>query len=163
MDILEARKYCAEIAGKYGYEIDIPIEENKNIKSTLGRVKFRFENNKYVPVKIEFSKNLFGMERSVVIDTIKHEMAHYFVLKETGENHNHDKVWKLWANRLGCRPKATISTEGADMSGEPYKYVVRCRKCGKVIGKYKRASKVIRNPSRYKSLCCNEKIKVSVI
>lgn len=163
MNIDEVRKYCSEIAEEYGYSLDVPVEENKNIKSTLGRVKFRLENNKYIPTKIEFSKNLLSMERSIIIDTIKHEMAHYLVLKETGENHRHDKIWKKWAIRLGCRPRATIKAEGVYTSEEAYKYVVSCRKCGKVVGRYKRASKVIRNPSRYRSLCCNEKVKVSLL
>ena len=162
MNIEKVRNICREIAEKHGHILDVPVEENGRIKSTLGRVKFRKLKGKYVPEKIEFSKDIINGDENLLIDTIKHEMAHFLVLKETGENHNHDSLWKMWAVKLGCRPRATVNISNSSPAAENYKYVVKCRKCGKIIGKYRRASKVIKSPSKYRSACCNERIKVGL-
>lgn len=162
MDIDEVRNICRNIAKEYGYELDVVVEENEKIRSTLGRVKFEMENGRYCLKKIEFSKELLRGDRDLILDTIKHEMAHFLVLKETGENHKHDNVWKSYALKLGCRPKATVKVDSRDTSKEKYKYIARCKKCGKVVAKYKRLSKVIKKPSNYRSKCCNEKISVGI-
>ena len=94
------------------------------------------------------------------METIAHEMAHYFVLLDTGKNHNHDDIWKNWAVRLGARPRATIRRSEAGLPPPEYKYIVICSKCGKTAGKYVRRSKVVTHPERYRSGCCRAGLKV---
>ena len=161
MNIKDITSICSNIASSYGYSLDIPVEINNRIKKTLGRVTYRRQNGRYEPIKIEFSSELIKSgNKELIIDTIKHEMAHYFVLKDTGERHNHDSYWKNWAIRLGCRPSASIRVY--DNREENYKYKVVCSHCNKTIGLYKRASKVIKNPWRYRSSCCNAKVDVYI-
>ncbi len=157
-------KRCHEIAEEFGYELDVPIEINSRLKSTLGRVKFSRVGKNCIPIKIEFSKELFHYSHDDIEDVIRHEMAHYFVLKDTKINHGHNAIWKSWAIKLGCRPRATIKVNDKQVRNQSevkYKYLVRCSKCTQIVGRYKRVSKVIKHPSRYRSKCCNEKIVVN--
>ncbi len=163
MTIEEVRMRCNFLAAEYGYVLDVPVEENHNLKSTLGRVQFKIKGKLCIPVKIEFSSALLKEKDAQVEETIRHEMAHFFVLKDTGANHNHDNVWKIWAMRLGATPRATVKRKAPYAAKEQYRYVIECSRCGKTIGKYKRASKVVQHPESYRSRCCNAKIKVKEI
>lgn len=163
MTIDEVKKRCENLAEQYGYKLDVPVEANGRIKSTLGRVKFQIKGKVCTPIKIEFSEELLKCSDVEVDETIRHEMAHFFVLKDTRANHNHDDVWKIWAMRLGARPRATVRRKGPYPGKETYRYIIECSKCGKVIGKYKRASKVVQNSKSYRSRCCNAKIRVKEI
>ena len=160
MTIEEVREICSKIAYERGTELSVPIESNGRLKTTFGRVKFQIKGKKAIPEKIEFSKNILSGDESFLLDTIKHEMAHYIVMKKTGENHGHDRVWKDEAKRLGCRPRATVKNEEVSIEREPYRYKLICKACGKVIGKYRRQTKVTKNPKKYRSNCCKANIKV---
>lgn len=169
MTIEDIRSYCHSLAKKYGYELTVPVEINRRLTGTLGRVKFI--NRRSLPgnkgceaLRIEFSLYLLQLSDDEILDTVKHEMAHYLVLKETKASHGHDAVWKAWATELGCRPRATVKRPAAlsvkSAKREQYKYILRCTACGKIIGKYKRRGKVIKSPGSYRSLCCRAKISV---
>ena len=160
MTIEEVRARCREIADRYGYSLKVPVEVNGRLKSTLGRVKYRIRGKKCYPDKIEFSKDLLSRSDREVEETIAHEMAHYFVFLDTEKDHGHDMVWKTWAVKLGARPRATMKREEAGVPPLKYNYVVRCSKCGKIIGKYVRRSKVILHPEKYRSGCCKACLQV---
>lgn len=152
---------CSQIAHNYGYTLDIPVTINSRLSSTLGRVMYRKKGSEFVPIRIEFSRDLLQSgDDSLIMDTIKHEMAHFFVLKDTKKNHNHDEYWKRWAKILGCSPKASIKV--TDNNEFSYKYKIVCSKCGQIVGLKKRASDVVKNPWKYRSSCCNEKLDVYV-
>lgn len=157
MTIKEAEEKCRLIAKNYGYTLDVPVSENPRFRSTLGCVRIKKENNLYYPYRIEFSSSLLRDERYDISDTIKHEMAHYLSIKETGENHKHDAYWKKWARELGCIPHACIKRSSKD-SNHDYKYIIYCSSCGKIIAKYKRVGKILKNPKKYRSRCCKANI-----
>lgn len=168
MTIEEIRSYCRLLAKKYGYELTVPVEKNSRLTRTLGRVKFINRRSltgrkSCKPIKIEFADYLLQLNDSEILDTVKHEMAHYFVLMETGESHGHDALWKSWAIKLACNPRATVKRNAATAVKEEYKYILRCTGCGKIIGKYKRRGKVVKRPGNYRSLCCRAKISVETL
>lgn len=162
MIINQVYKYCCDLAREYGYELTVPVVENGRLKRTLGRVKYKNNNGVCIPIKIEFSKKLLSSDKNLIIDTIKHEMAHYFVLIDTKQNHKHDAVWKKWAIKLGCNPQATTCLHNEKSHTETAKYMLKCSQCQKVIGLYKRKGKVINNASQYRSKCCKGQIEVYI-
>lgn len=106
----ELSDFCNEISSIYGYKLDIPVKLNGRLKRTLGRVLFKRYDKKCVPIRIEFSKNL--IERGSFEDikeVVLHELSHYFLMLDTGENHKHDKLWKRYAKKLGCKDRASIN------------------------------------------------------
>lgn len=163
MTIEEVRKICRETCREFGYTLDVPVEENGRLKRSLGRVKFLIRRGKCYPEKIEFSKD-FLQSGSVeqIKDTIYHELAHYFVMKDTKADHGHDLLWKEWAVMLGATPKATTKRADAGLPPAEYRYFAVCSKCGKLIGRYRRAGKVVKKPSAYRSGCCKAPIKIMV-
>lgn len=161
MNIEEVREICMETALSRGVELNVPVESNGRLRTTFGRVKYRTEGRKCIPERIEFSENVLSGDEAFLMDTLKHEMAHYIVMKKTGENHGHDRLWKEEAARLGCRPRATVRNADIDIEREPYRYEVICKSCGKVIGYYRRQSKVTKNPFKYRSNCCKANIMVN--
>ena len=122
-------------------KIDIPICANGRLKTTLGRVTFY--RDVCIPIKIEFSKKLldFSPEEDI-IQVIKHEYAHYYLLVETGIDHKHDSVFKAKCAEIGCThdgPKNHVESTAKS------KYEVWCEDCNVCIGTYSRRCKIIDN------------------
>ena len=155
-------KTTQNIANIYNYVVDIPISINSRMTTTLGRVVFKKVGSKYYPTKIEYSPNILNLNDEMALDVIKHELAHYMVLIDTKQNHQHDQVWKHYAIALGTSPKATYKLDKS-LSKEDYKYEVVCSACGRVMGRYKRRGSVVKHPGRYKSNCCRADIKINRI
>ncbi|MFT5348844.1 MAG: putative SprT family Zn-dependent metalloprotease [Bacteroidia bacterium] len=56
--------------------------------------------------EIQLSQPISKVEtQDFIVDTILHEIAHAIV----GAWHNHDRVWKACAKRIGARPEATYT------------------------------------------------------
>lgn len=163
MRIEEVRKICRDTCKQYGYSLDVPVEVNGRLKRSLGRVRFEIKRGKCYPERIEFSRDfLLADNEEQIRETIAHEMAHYFVLLDTRKDHGHDEVWKNWAVRLGARPKATTRWEATGLPAKEFKYIAVCSRCGKIVGRYTRAGKVVKNPANYRSACCRESVKVMI-
>ena len=163
MTIEEVRRICRETCWEFGYTLDVPVEENGRLKRSLGRVKFKTIRGKSYPERIEFSKDfLESGNENEIRDTVYHELAHYFVLKDTKADHGHDLLWKEWAVMLGAKPSATTKRAVTGLPPAEHRYFVVCTKCGKVVGRYARAGKVIKTPGNYRSKCCKAPIKIMV-
>ena len=170
MELEDLIATCNSIAHSYGYTIDVPIQINPRLSSTLARVRYKKtlgstrKNPDYEPCAIEFSKRLMDENDELIQSTIRHELAHYFVLIDTHQAHQHDRVWKRWASRLGISTRATTSSSSLSSATQPqFNYQVICTQCGKTIGRYIRAGKVVKNASRYHSLCCGAPIRIKKI
>lgn len=144
---------CEEICESVGHNFNIPVKINKRLTRTLGRVLFISCGGYIVPQGMEFSyKFLETKETDTIEEVIKHECAHYLVIIETHENHGHDKVFKEMCARIGCAFNTT-STQVAAYTDNTYKYIVTCNSCKKIVGRYYRAGKIIKNPSNYHCKC----------
>ena len=135
-----------ELAAADGIVIDVPVSANGRLRTTLGRV--RSYRSTCLPISIEFSQKLLneGTDNDI-INVIKHEYVHFFLLVTTGENHGHDYMFKNKCAEIGCEHNKTRNElESEDMApAAQFKYEVYCPDCNKTIGTYSRMCKTLRN------------------
>ena len=152
----EITEICKEICLKAGYDFTIPVKINKRLTRTLGRVFWIKTNGKVTSTLMEISYQLLV---TASFDSIKavieHECAHYLVNEETHEHHGHDATFKKMCARINCTNDGTIcnSLDRIVSETEIYKYFVTCKKCGKIVGKYHKAGKIIQHPDFYNCKC----------
>lgn len=136
-----------------GY-IQVPVTVNPRLTATLGRVKYMGLGNKtYIAKAIEFSKNLLetGTDNDIM-NVIKHEYVHYFLVETTNVNHGHDHVFKDKCKAIGCEHTKThnpLENEGK------FKYEVWCNNCG-LIATYSRMGKTLKNLDSCSCSGCHE-------
>ena len=157
------KEHCADAFRKAGYNINdynIDIVFNNRLRATLGQCVSRGVDHQ--PIRLEFSKQLIETTADKdVVEVIYHECAHALVGIETRERHGHDVIFKNMCARIGCsRDVASADVERVVAEDKIYKYFVVCAGCGKVVSKYHRAGKVIKNADLYTTKCCNAKILV---
>lgn len=133
-------------------KIIIPIEINGRLTRAMGRVKFSADGYTedgytYAPTKIEFARNLVeNASDEDIIQVIKHEYAHYYILLMTGVDHGHDAVFKRKCAEIGCtHDKAAQHVKGFRDQNAQSKYEVWCDDCNEMIGTYSRRCKTIDN------------------
>ena len=162
MTVNDIKKRCAEVFAADGKQFDLDVNINGRLKAVLGRCHYKAVLGVVYPVRIEISRQLLETGTPQDIDeTIVHECAHALVTLDTGEKHGHDKLFKAKCQKHGIA--GDRCAKGSRMDDEDltiYKYVCSCQNCGKVIGCYYRAGKVIKNPSMYHSNCCGASILV---
>ena len=147
---------CKEICRIAGYDFTIPVKINKRLTRTLGRVSWIRVNGKVTSTSMEISYQLLA---TATFDSIKavvaHECAHYLVNEETHESHGHDAVFKAMCARIGCTNDGKVchSLDREVPETQIYKYFVICKDCGKTVGKYHRAGKIVQHPDFYSCKC----------
>lgn len=138
-------------------QITVPIVVNGRLSRTLGRVKFEIINgNTCITTKIEFSKALLenGTDNDIV-NVIKHEYVHYYLLETTAYNHGHDAVFKKKCAEIGCSHDKTANTlENNYTEKKKFKYEVWCPSCVSLLGTYSRRGKTLNNISNCKCGKC---------
>lgn len=157
MTMHDILKICKETFEKAQMTFDIPVAINGRFKRTLGRCNYEVYEGVVVPTLIELSRDLVESDDVEQIrETIIHECAHAIVALQTGESHGHDELWKYTCRRLGIAGERCAKKPAS----ENYKYICTCADCGRVVGHYFRAGKVVREPWLYYCKCCGGKIKV---
>lgn len=125
--IIDSMNKVNEVKGT-NLELNIPVELNGRLSKSLGY----FESNAITPIKISISKKLLALSEETIVDTIKHETAHYIAFLIHGESCGHDKRWKDICNIIGCVPSpyANLSQQDNQKYMETYKYTITCNGCG---------------------------------
>lgn len=124
------------------------VRINRNLRSSAGRYKHsRATQLREEKIIIEFHQEL---TEEVFIDVAKHEALH--LLTGIGDIR--------WFKNLCNQLNIPTHHEESFSTLPKVKYKTICTKCGKVTGRYKRKSKVIKRPSLYHSNCCLADIKV---
>lgn len=152
----EIVEICKEICGTVGYDFLIPVKINKRLTRTLGRVCWKRTNGITYSTLMEFSYQLLTTATlDSIKDVIAHECAHYLVIEETHEAHGHDSIFKNMCKRINCTNDGAIchSLTRSASDTEIYKYIITCKDCGKVVGKYHRAGKIVQYPNYYSCKC----------
>lgn len=161
MELSQIVKECQKVAAAGGVEITVPITLNGRLKSCLGRVSYEWANcskNEVRPTKIEFSRDYANNASDAeVIQIVRHEMTHYILSVKTKHQHGHDELFKALNKELGGDGSRTTNVPEGIMHP---KYTVYCKECGKVIGKYYRAGKVVKHPELFLSRCCQGALRV---
>ena len=155
VNLQEAIKKCEEITG---IKCDIPVKINNRMTRALGWTSFFGDgiNKPIHDIKIELSGKLmkYGKDKDIV-ETLRHEYAHYCTVVVKGDHNHNDKQFKNYCKMLNTsyEPSAEVNL--------PFKYNTVCSCCGKVIGRYNRSNNIIkRNGKGYRSSCCHANIKV---
>lgn len=119
-----------------------PINVNGRLTRTLGRVKYN--RSTYLPIVVEFSRQLLeeGTDNDI-LNVIKHEYVHYFLLIATKADHGHDRVFKDKCKAIGCEHTGAYNTLESEAETK-YKYEVWCANCG-LVATYSRMGKVLKN------------------
>lgn len=130
-------------------EIKVPVKINPRLSRTLGRVRYTGLR----PTSIEFSQDLLkdGTDNDI-INVIKHEYVHYYLLVKTGENHGHDAMFKAKCAAIGCEH---IYTHNSLEGESKYKYEVWCTKCNKIVATRSRRCKLIDYVDYYACANCD--------
>jgi len=141
---------CKELSKQMGDEFNIPCHINTRLKTTLGYMKFRTGGTYYrpkdVPICIDISKQMIDTcDDETIEETIKHEWVHYYVCKTTGQNHNHDAVFKKYCRIVGCTHNTATTKVNRVVAKPTTKYEVKCLDCNKVIAHYSRTCKTLQN------------------
>ena len=124
--------------------ITCPVTVNGRLTRSLGRVKFMCN----FPTAIEFSRILLeeGTDNDI-INVIKHEYVHYFLLITTKERHGHDAMFKAKCAEIGCTHDKARNNFEAETIGKELditKYEVWCEDCDEIIGRYHRMCKTLK-------------------
>ena len=149
---------CKNVCAAAGYDLIVPVQINKRLRTTLGRVKYvRRGSGRIDPALIEFSHSFLSLAKEEeIMEIIKHECAHYLVALETHEHHGHDAKFKEICKKINCH--ANTATVDFDSLGkvENFKYLIYCPSCNEIVAKYHRKGKVIQNlDACYCSRCKN--------
>jgi predicted SprT family Zn-dependent metalloprotease len=139
LTVAEITEICQELSDKYDDTFDIPVTINKRFTSTFGRVlsePIAEDNDYYQPIKLEISASFLQKATyDSIVSVIKHEWAHYYLIKSTGYPHGHDAKFKALCAEIDCEGSATYIPE---TSAPLMKYTVFCRTCNKEVGYYSR-------------------------
>ena len=147
---------CIEIFKSVNLKFEnITVFINGRLTKTLGRCCYERKCGKVTPVRLEFSRQLLETATPQSIDAvILHECAHAIAAIETGESQGHNNYFKSVCARIGTNNDTTTThVDRTIEENKVYKYFVNCRCCGKTIGKYQRAGKVVKYPSAYQCKC----------
>jgi predicted SprT family Zn-dependent metalloprotease len=153
--IEETREVCRKAFKQEGLDFDyenITLSFNGRLKKTLGRCGYStIDNDIFIPKYIELSKQLAEKgTKEEIVQVILHECAHAITtIKDGGQKHGHDKVFKMTCKRIGCNLDGTSGHTSLEDDLNSYKYIVTCKKCGQVVAKYHRAGKVLKNIEYY--------------
>lgn len=159
MKLIHVKEILNQLSAEHNDIFDIDVIINKRFTRTLGRVTHSSNKGIVKATLMELSAQLleFSTEEEI-LSVIKHEWAHYYITKITGQNQGHNAQFKALCDSIGCHGTIAINlTEG---SMPVSKYTVTCAECGEVIGNYSRKCKTVTQPELYKSNCCNAKLKV---
>ena len=152
-----------EIGMDYGNITDVVI--NTRAKRRWGQCKARFAGRNAFgdPVyTYEISVSLVLLDEKVPVEGLQNTLIHEIIHTCPGCL-NHGSEWKRRADKvrreLGYDIKRTNTLEEKGVSNSIYatydikpKYIVRCNKCGKEIGRYK-MSNLIKYPRIYSCTC----------
>lgn len=149
-DLNKITQEFKETVEKAGCQLDVPVQINGRLTSTLGRVMYRGN----IPFKVEFSKQFIDTSTDESVhQVILHEAAHYIAAKRSGVCHHHDGYFKMICAEIGCTNDQTKTHVERTVALEKiYKYVVYCPNCGP-IGGFQRWCNTLAN---LKNCSCNK-------
>lgn len=158
-------KMCEDACAELGYTLDVPVKINGRLSTTLGMVRYQWDDyfeQTVKPSSIEFSKNFIETSTDKSIkDVVLHEVAHYLVAIQTGHRHGHDKVFKAMCARLGTKSDgATTKVERLVPERKLYKYTIICEGCG-YHNFHSRRCNVVNHPDWYMCPVCGGSLVVT--
>ena len=108
--------------------VNFEISINKRLTRTLARFGFQILNNDSIrPKYLQFSNIIMFESDELLVETIKHEVAHYIVTMRYQKNCEHNHQWKEVCRILGME---NISPYTKTTNKFAHKYLIICEDCG---------------------------------
>lgn len=146
----EARKLVHQLWKKYFKDdFDKPTIEFHDTKRQFGRADHTNHTLILSEKYIEQHEN-----RRDIIDTIKHELAHFKVNSDGNGERPHGYEWRKIMRKIGATPERTRDNVD-DVDWDP-KYIVECKSCD-WFKEYFRRGKAIKNINKCICPKCREK------
>ena len=135
---------------RFDLEIDVGIEINTRFKNKAGQYS-------HSDRKISISVYLIENHPEKVLRTLKHELAHAYVLQRLDQKDSkpHGSEWESVMQDMGVKdPKACHKMKLTDFS-----YLIRCTNtdCDVEIGRH-RKSKIVKQTGLYRCKKCGSKL-----
>jgi predicted SprT family Zn-dependent metalloprotease len=132
---------CERLSDKLCVHFDLPVRINNRLTRTLGRVCFEGGS----PYVMEISGPMLKTcTDETIIQTVRHEWAHWYAWRTDGVIHGHDQRFRDICDLIDCKHnRAKNKVERLEGAEPIYKYTVSC-KCGKTWN-YSRKGNVIKN------------------
>ena len=153
-DLMTYANFCMEKLDEIGIPYNHVEEFTINTRARRwGLCSLRY-GKYYIQINVTLLDERNGEDG--LINTILHELLH------TCPNcMDHGAQWKFWAEKVrkayGYNIKRTsdndekeVTTGNLNYHKREYKYLVYCKKCGKLVGKRKRKCDVLDNIGRYR-------------
>lgn len=119
----------------------IPVRVSSKMTRAWGKCSYSRERKRYRIKELVFAERLLTHgTREHILNVIRHEYAHAYVMLTHNKDHGHDAVWKRAALRFGCNAKRC---ENFDEVERIYRYKVICQNCG-ATAYYHRKSVVVK-------------------
>ena len=154
---MDTYAYCRELLESLNIPISediVAVEVNPRLRRAVGRcviVKTYFYGEKDFKIELNPAVVQDSVPDSELETTILHELLH-----TCPGCWNHGKTWRSYAAKVnrayGYNVARLIHCETAAKRRneiEPYKYIVKCKSCGKVVAKRKRICDIVSYPSHY--------------
>lgn len=132
----------------------VPVRISSRMTYGWGKCSYICVRKKYKIKELVFAERLlkYGtMEH--ILNVIRHEYAHAYVMLTHNKKHGHDAVWKRAALRFGCNAQRC---ENFDEVDKIYQYRVTCQGCGS-ISHYQRKVGIVqeleKNPNSTQFYC----------
>ncbi len=120
---------------------NIPIRVSTRMTSGWGKCSYRYVHRRYGIKEIVFAARLleYGtMEH--ILNVVRHEYAHAYVMLTHNKNHGHDAVWKQAALRFGCNARRCETFDEVDRN---YRYKVTCQGC-EAVSYYQKKTGIVK-------------------
>lgn len=147
------QKEVNEICTKANIQVTFSIGINGRLSKTLGRVISSGSTGENI--RMEFSRKMIeSCSDKTISDVIQHECAHAIVNARYHEKHGHDAIFKAVCAEIGCsNDQSSTPIELTVDAAKAYKYTGTCSKCGKTLGHWSRAGKIVKNYYLYHCKC----------
>jgi len=111
----------------WGKELDCEVVVNKRLKSTLGQ--FVSYGNDRKPKRIEIANNILAENKFFVIDTLIHELTHWYLHLIDKDYRDGSKTFEDELRRIGVNSTETTRLRKQGTTYLRDIYVYQCSKC----------------------------------
>ena len=142
MELVDIINECERLSDMMGVEFDLLVKINNRLTRTLGRVCYEYGT----PYVMEISGPMLKTcTDESILQVVRHEWAHWYAWRESGEIHGHDAYFREICAKIDCdHDRSKNHVERLQGAKPMYKYTVKCPECG-ATWHYARRGHVINN------------------
>lgn len=121
----------------------IPIRISTRMTRTFGKCCYLRRGRVYTVQELVFADRLLqGATEEHILNVVRHEYAHAYVVLKHQRDDGHGKLWREAALAFGCNGQRCDSFPELLPKEPPAKYTIRCTTCGAVFQRQRRSKLV---------------------